>query len=470
MKVYPADGKSRVKCLSHKCWDLEPSDYIFVNGTNDYIIAQAVMFQGQLVVRSVKGPEREFVLRQPARVPAELSAEKKMRRVTKGMYRLDAFSEPTRTRVARLLSISDAEKATEFGTVVVSDDCVFFELIDRTCREGLYEVAQKTAQARALSPKEVRTSINNRRTAFSKLGLKPDLSKALLTRILGEIGRILKRTPLGIVDEFPNLSVQVLDSLLGVHQRWHYDAMGHPFVPTAVLWSVVVLITSGDLTDFRITENSLTLMGACKSLDTIEFEAPQPAIHAPACTVAVFNQAVAHRGRAAILDSFCPVTMTTGRVALYFQIKFDDVTTKISSEFPMQLDKICAPWHSVDLNTNLFEALLANRRAGGGETVETLIKGLIDHQVLRPRLEWPSKRGTECDYRMRCVKQPRKLCRQCGVSMCEVHFATHHHEWDSGDEDEGDEKEADEADEAKTQLLLQEIHYLREVNRLWTDL
>jgi len=429
LKLYDAAGaRERSRSLSHEAWlesDPQLREKCVVQGVRKINL----MADGdEVVVRSVWIQKRGFVLQCPATIKLKFNGLRRSARMVSNVFEMRQLSEETRREIQALFFKARAEAFVKKQC----GDVVLFELADRDSRQIFYDVAKRMALTPKGSAQE--TTINNSRQPSAKGGSKKELDQAL-AQAMREIGQASGgQQPAGVVPEptGEQLSCQTLQSLSHLHQRWHFDAQPGP--RDRKLWSVVVMLTGGqEMTDFYFKNIPPTqpwsLAAAVACLDAAEFDpgAGQAQV-VPFCTIGMFSDECAHRGRGAI-TRFCPTVLTDLRMAMYCQVYFDHPNHS-TSELPLQLDKVCAPWESQAQNELVVKELQEHCGLGAGETVDTMIQVLIDQKVVHPKEKWPSQQGQECDYRVRCSKADRLVCQMCKISLCSVHMSTHHHYYD----------------------------------------
>ena len=331
--------KERAKYLGHQCWHEKELD------ADTKCIVQAVMVPKKnskcVVVRSVCYATSGgcFVLENPYML--EVKFEGRQMKLYEQLYSLSAFNESTRHKLLAILQ-PNTPKAVQFRTVKLGnmgDKGIIFELENEFTRVACARIGRE-AHARRCQP----THINVRRIPTKDLftGNKKDYG-VMCQKILEEIGHKFGEQPRIVAEPInPTLTMHTNVCLEDVYQRWHFDAWQSD--ENFELWSVVILLTGGEMTDFVEVPNRMcSFIDVCKALRKIEVDDPPTVRRAPAFTLAMFRHDMAHRGRPAQKDSFCPVALSPGRVVSYFQVAFDRDGKPHTSESPFVMTRHTRP-------------------------------------------------------------------------------------------------------------------------------
>ena len=424
--MYPdSKQKERAKFLGHQCWHEKELD------PDVKCVVQAVMVPKTnskcVVVRSVCYATSGgcFVLETPYMLEVRFQARQKLREM---LYSLTVFDESTRDNLLAILRPT-TPKAVEFRTVKLGnkgDKGIIFELENQVTRVACARLGRE-----ALARKCQRTNINVQRVSTKALFTNKKDYGVMCQNILEEIGQKFGEQPRIVAEQInPALTMHTNVCSEDVYQRWHFDAWQSD--ENFVLWSVVILLTGGEMTDFVEVPNHMSsFIDVCKELHRIEVADPPLVRRAPAFTLAMFRHDMAHRGRPAQRDSFCPVALSPGRVVSYFQVAFRDGET-YTSEVPAQLDMVCGPWNSEKENDVLLKDLIAFKRVSTDMTSERLIELLRSNNILKAChstqiIPHDSDSPTsECEYWVDC-KPERKVCSTCKVQLCMLHMQSHPH-------------------------------------------
>ena len=419
--------KERVKYLGHQCWHENALD------DDTKCIVQAVMVpkkhSKRVVVRSVCYATNGgcFVLENPYTL--EVKFQGRQMKLAETLYSLSDFDESTSHKLLAILQ-PNTPKAAEFKAVKLGnmgDKGIIFELENLDTRAACATIARE-----AHAHKCQTSHINVKRIPTRKLFKNKKDYGEMCQKLLKEIGHKFGEQPRIVAEPLnPTLTMHTNVCLEDVHQRWHFDAWQSD--KSFVLWSVVILLTGGEMTDFVEVPNRMhCFIDVCKELRRVEVADPPPVRRAPAFTLAMFRHDMAHRGRPAQRDSFCPVALSPGRAVSYFQVAFDRDGKPHTSEVPAQLDMVCGPWYSQKDNEVLLYDLIKFNRVPTDMTIERLIDLLRLNRILkdsRQRTPHDSDCPTsECEYWIGC-KLERKACSTCKVQLCSLHMQSHHHKW-----------------------------------------
>lgn len=433
--MYPdSKQKERAKFLGHQCWHEKELD------ADTKCVVQAVKTSSKcVVVRSVCFATSGacFVLETPYMLEVKFQARQKLHET---LYSLSVFDESTRHKLLAILQ-PNTPKAAEFKAVKLGnmgDKGIIFELENVVTRAACATIARE-AHARKCKT----TNINVKRIPTKNLFKNKKDYGVMCQKLLEEIGLRFGEQPCIVAEPLnPTLTMHTNVCLEDVYQRWHFDAWQSE--ESFVLWSVVILLTGGEMTDFVEVPNRMhCFIDVCKELRRIEVADPPPVRRAPAFTLAMFRHDMAHRGRPAQRDSFCPVALSPGRVVSYFQVAFSRDGKPHTSEVPAQLDMVCGPWYSKKDNEVLLSDLIKFNRVPTDMTIERLIDLLRLNNIVkdsRQRTPHDSDCPTseceywvhdsdyptsECEYWVGC-KLERKTCSTCKVQLCSLHMQSHH--------------------------------------------